>query len=81
MSKLEDKLEKLGHKYKKFFNMWQKEILNHTIQIMLSEGQFLLNEVVNPQNIIVMTQQQIDNLQLAFNVMQKDLEILKECEE
>ena len=81
MSKLVDKLEELGYKYKKFFNMWQKEIFNHTIQIMLSEGQILLNEVVNPQNIIVMTQQQIDNLQQAFNEMQRDLEILKECEE
>lgn len=80
MSKLVDKLEKLGYKYKKFFNMWEKEIFNHTIQIMLSEEQILLNEVVNPQNIIVMTQQQIDNLQLAFNELQKDLEVLKDYE-
>lgn len=80
MSKLVDKLEELGYKYKKFFEMWEKEILNHTIQIMLIDGQIHHSEVVNPQNVIVMTQQDIDNLQLAFNEMQRDLEILKECE-
>lgn len=81
MAKLEDKLIELGYEYNEFFDMWGKEILKHTIHIMLSDGQIFLNEVVNHQNIVVTTQQQIDNLQLAFNTMQKDLEILKECEE
>ena len=81
MTKLEEKLIELGYEYHELYNIWEKEILNHIIHIMLSDGQIHHNEVVNHQNIIVINQQQIDNLQQAFNEMQKDLEILKECEE
>lgn len=80
---LEQKLIELGYRISIFdhrYIKYNKETDNY-ILIQLSESN---NSIIfysfGYQNAFK-TQQDIDNLQQAFNEMQKDLEILKECEE
>ena len=83
MTKLE-KLIELGYEYKDYYyhDYYVKEIVKDMIFI----------KIINLENIEkncyvdtisyfkIVSQQDIDNLQLAFDIKQKDLEILKGCE-
>lgn len=80
MTKLEQKLIELGYEKVKFYDVigyiwWKKCIDINTNGVVSKILDFEL------QTSSIKTQQDIDSLQKAFNVMQKDLEILKECEE
>lgn len=85
MTKLEQKLIELGYKQDQFIStIFYGEIKNDCRfhkDIFLND---LLTEVkahkVTPF-CAFRAQQDIDDLQQAFNELQKDLEILKECEE
>lgn len=85
MTKLEQKLQELGYKQDTFIStIFYGEIKNDCRfhkDIFLND---ILTEVkahkVTPF-CAFRTQQDIDELQQAFNELQKDLEILKECEE
>lgn len=81
MAKLEDKLIKFGYK-KVYFTLWEKIFLNNfIIRLEVIDNKITDRfELVNHQNIIIKNQSEIDNLQLAFNEMQKDLEVLKQCQ-
>ena len=75
MTKLEQKLLELG--YEEFALCWRKEI---------TERVFMIIEKDYKQNWIMVTkriksQQDIDNLQQAFNQLQQDLEVLKQCQD
>ena len=83
MPKLEQKLIELGYT-KKFDYYYQRyDKLKYgffiKIEIITIEGKKTLNPYIS--NCYIGKQQDIDNLQQAFNEMQKDLEILKGCEE
>lgn len=76
MTKLEKKLKELG--YKEFVEEWYiKRIDNAEIHIYI--GMKKIASDIDYKKLIS-TQQDIDNLQQAFNVMQKDLEELKKYE-
>lgn len=79
MTKLEQKLIELGYErsYTMRPDIWEKDSNGFIIRIFTSNG---INGFVT-QLSSFKTQKYIDNLQLAFNTMQKDLEILKECGE
>ena len=81
MIKLEQKLIELGYE-KVYFTLWEKIFLNNfIIRLEVIDNKITDRfELVNHQNIIIRTQFEIDNLQQAFNQLQNDLEILKECE-
>ena len=79
MTKLEQKLIQLGYEKTKFG--WRKRLKDRFI---IELHIFTNNEVVGgiiQEESFVMYQCQINRLQHAFDVMQKDLELLKECEE
>ena len=77
MTKLEQKLVELGYKeYKNELleeHYWYKQI--GKVLIIWEDNDLFVDGFwrIHKQN-------DIDNLQQAFNQMQKDLEILKECE-
>lgn len=87
MSKLEQKLIELGYEEQPKYN--SKQIIILYLKDMFYGLAIYYNSATNKivDNIVltngkcVRTQKDIDVLQLAFNVMQKDLEILKECGE
>ena len=83
MTKLEKKLIELGYeKYHKY--AYKKDFgLKFSIWIVLKANNLnILNNWVSVGAFYpIRTQQDIDDLQQAFNVMQKDLEVLKEYEE
>lgn len=79
MSKLEQKLIELGYEKLKFYDVigyiwWKKCIAINTNGVVSK----ILDSELQISSIKI--QQDIDNLQQAFNELQKDLEILKECE-
>lgn len=77
MSKLEEKLIELG--YKEFVEEWYiKRIDNAEIHIYI--GMKKIASDIDYKKLIS-TQQDLDNLQQAFDIMQKDLEELKKYEE
>ena len=84
MSRLEEKLKELGYKpyyqsaYYDSFVKRVENIGNYNIILDLETKKITMSYLV-PNAIH--NREQLDNLQQAFNVMQKDLEILKECEE
>lgn len=79
MSKLEEKLQELGYEYNKNFMYYRKEINDHIrINIEVFKGQICDYRILDTK--VIKTQEHIDNLQQAFNEMQKDLAILKEIE-
>ena len=82
MSRLEQKLIELGYE-KVYFTLWEKIFLNNfIIRLEVIDNKITDRfELVNHQNIIIKTQFEINNLQQAFNELQRDLEFLKECEE
>ena len=72
MTKLEEKLKELG--YENYIYYWQKpKWVNNTFIVVR------INEDLTGSlgDCIIKSQQDIDNLQQAFNEMQKDLEELK----
>lgn len=85
MSGLEDKLIELGYELSK--DEITKTIFGHKLNGNF-ENHIIIknNKIVNcyvcyyEEYYIVKVQQDIDNLQEAFNEMQKDLKILKEYE-
>ena len=81
MSKLEEKLQELGYKKDKLIPFSYDKRFKKCTAIIIDSGG--LTGVLNLKYKIsvIKTQQDIDDLQLAFNEMQNDLEILKECEE
>ena len=88
MSRLEDKLVELGYEfdhYEVFTNQtaYRKPIGDIDCAIIMIFTNKNINKIVSYYAIngIVKSQIHINNLQLAFNEMQKDLKILKECEE
>ena len=80
MTKLEKKLEEMGYKETPYGN-WLKYHDDNGYFIFEIEILKKIKGMVRPNMYTwFRTQQDIDNLQQAFNEMQKDLEILKECE-
>lgn len=80
MTKLEEKLIKLGYETNEFLKCayWKKIKRDLYIKILFNydKTKFLRSYI----DCCIETQQDIDNLQLAFSVMQKDLEELREYE-
>ena len=79
MTKLEEKLIDLGYEYESM-TYYSKIFGDHKIYIDLFckrkiEDYFLQSHILNFRK-----QEQINNLQQAFNEMQKDLEVLKKYE-
>lgn len=85
MTKLEQKLIGLGYKKQPIYTHNQRVILyfknsfNYDMAIYYDcKSNKIIDEGVFTDAKIIRTQQHINNLQQAFNEMQKDLEILKE---
>ena len=82
MTKLEQKLIELGYEQGVTLkHLYLKNIDNARILLWLNKSHTNITKdsgVLKNESIYVRTQQDIDNLQQAFDVMQKDL---KECEE
>ena len=83
MTKLEEKLIELGYKtYENFM------LIHSFIKIYYDKWNLIIETGCDETNVIecyvdldgcaIYTQQDIDNLQQAFNQLQKDLELLKE---
>lgn len=81
MTKLEQKLIELGYEY--FNKSYAKNINDFYIFVDPYDEKFskIHKMYVYDHIVFIKQQEQLDNLQQAFNVMQRDLEILKECEE
>ena len=81
MPKLEQKLAELG--YKPYYRCYEKIVGKISIFVEPFNEPFtkIYKMYVYNDNHYIKKQEQLDNLQQAFNEMQKDLEILKECEE
>lgn len=81
MTKLEQKLIELGYKRTGYFN-FIKQVSENSLLIKLDvDRKKILETYVDYYAIGVSYQWQIDNLQQAFNQLQKDLEALKGCEQ
>ena len=86
MTKLEQKLIELGYEiYLKEFNtvskLAYKTINKYDIKLRLNKEItkiYAFGVVDECTELYINSQEQIDNLQQAFNIMQKDLEILKQ---
>ena len=83
MTKLEQKLQELGYEQQKLY----KQLFEKEFNCALHKTIFLNDQLTKVKGHKISpygafrTQQDIDNLQQAFNEMQRDLEILKECKE
>lgn len=86
MTKLEEKLIKLGYvydhersyEYEIFF--WKPYFEFVHIKINIERGENHINFAGVESVGIIQEQQDIDNLQQAFNQLQQDLEVLREYE-
>lgn len=84
MTKLEEKLLELGYAIENTdwtYKQAIKEYMNCSINIQFNKEKYGNNitfKCVKPI-FSIKSQQDIDNLQQAFNQLQKDLEVLKEC--
>ena len=83
MTKLEEKLIELGYvKEKGLTRCWTKEIGNANIDIWFEQDHSTLSkkycgvQIKGLNNITKQTD--LDNLQQAYNQLQKDLEVLKD---
>ena len=81
MTKLEEKLIQLG--YKKILHNFMTKLTNYQkdfafckIRIFVRDGDLVMYEL--DQNCGYQEQYELDNLQLAYNQLQKDLEVLKD---
>ena len=81
MTKLEQKLAELG--YKPYYRCYEKIVGKISIFVEPFNEPFtkIHKMYVYNDNHYIKKQEQLDNLQQAFNEMQKDLEILKECKD
>ena len=86
MTKLEKKLSELGYEY---FGLTPNgycyiKSVNGRIDLKIIYDKTYRNRIngwkVNYYKVSITSQKDIDNLQQAFNIMQKDLEVLKEYE-
>ena len=81
MTKLEQKLQELGYKYFAC-GTYTKLYNGHEISIELIVNRTkICGYYLETNTKQFIYQYKIDRLQQAFNEMQNDLEILKECEE
>ena len=86
MTKLEEKLIQLGYeKHPKEVCVWFKKVVIEYTSVILNivtTSDKIVNSFLTPPNeyVYLETQQDIDNLQQAFNQLQLDLEVLKEYE-
>lgn len=78
MTKLEEKLIELGYERSHIPRIYIKRIYCNNIQMNIW-GNTIMKPKIQTNNIVE-SQQDIHNLQQAFNEMQKDLEILKGVE-
>lgn len=78
MAKLENKLKELGYKKDEFFK-WYFKLSSNGMEISISITDNGLKGKVWNKYRYYDRQQEIDNLQQAFNELQKDLEVLREC--
>ena len=83
MTKLEQKLIELGYKpfYQSvYYDSFQKRLEVGNCNIIFDiKSQKITTSYFAPMSIY--TQQDLDNLQQAFNEMQRDLEVLKNVED
>ena len=85
MTKLEEKLIELGYKPYEYFMLIHSfiKIYNDKWNVIIETGMdktHVIECYVDLDGTAIYTQQDIDNLQQAFDEMQKDLEILKGVE-
>ena len=83
MTKLEEKLIELGYEiYHKdnYSIIWNKDYLVYELKIQIINDK-IFQSYIKSMNYLFFTQTHIDNLQQAFNEMQKDLEVLRQCYE
>ena len=88
MNKLEEKLKELGYKFiEDYFTggsqkFCRKEIVKNDviIGIYTNKEKTKIEDYEVEGYIFIETQDEIDKLQQAFDIMQKDLEVLKEYE-
>ena len=81
MTKLEQKLSELG--YKPYYCCYEKIVGKISIFVEPFNEPFtkIHKMYVYNENNYIKRQEQIDDLQQAFNEMQKDLEELKKCQD
>ena len=82
MNKLEEMLIELGYRISIFQNRYIKYYENDNyilVQLNSDKDEIKFHHLYCQSSFD--RQEHIDSLQQAFNEMQKDLEILKECEE
>lgn len=77
MTKLEKKLAELGYEYDEMEQYYYKDVL--FARICLFDMRYNIN-YVKPMKLIT-KERDLMCFELAFNEMQSDLEILRECEE
>ena len=81
MTKLEEKLIELGYKFVNKYEIWReytKKIEKSYLYLTVNNNDLSVKGMISLTNIF--SQQDIDNLQQAFDVMQEDLEELKQCQ-
>lgn len=88
MTKLEQKLQELGyekqppHYHNQRVILYLKNSFNYDMAIYYDcKSNKIFDEGIFTDARIIRTQQHIDNLQKAFDVMQKDLKELKLCQD
>ena len=87
MTKLEEKLIELGYEHHENYYSHRLYIKKHLdtndfITIRLSKDRTKIsNAYIDYDSYYFTNQKQINNLQLAFNELQKDLEELKSCQD
>ena len=83
MTKLEEKLIKLGYKHDRYFTLIHSFVKiyndkwNLTIETSGDETR-VVEGYVDLDGIAIYTQQDIDNLQKAYNILQQDLKMLED---
>lgn len=75
MTKLEEKLIELG--YENYIYYWQKTTWVNNTFVVIQISKVLTGSL---SHCIIKSQKDIDNLQQAFDIMQKDLEELRKYE-
>ena len=81
MTKLEEKLIELGYEYQLDLECYKKQ-LSRFIHIFIEVVENKINDFGIYYNATYIRKQyQLDNIQQAYNEMQKDLEVLRQCYE
>lgn len=81
MTKLEKKLKELGYEERDYIHkIFFKDLFPYLIFIKLEINK-ISNYAINSYYFSINSQQDINDLQQAFNIMQKDLEELRKYEE